>query len=78
MYGYSCRSCCISFNSYIKPQLSRTTTDIHQVVYHLIPTSNHNHNRMVTLLRLVVYHLIPTSNHNYADALYAKQPLYII
>ena len=34
--------CCISFDSYIKPQLIPITTHNNTVVYLLIPTSNHN------------------------------------
>ena len=33
---------CISFNSYIKPQPLEVALRILCVVYHLIPTSNHN------------------------------------
>ena len=33
---------CISFDSYIKPQLDRFNTFGVRVVYLLIPTSNHN------------------------------------
>ena len=33
---------CISFDSYIKPQLLWSTWRCHEVVYLLIPTSNHN------------------------------------
>ena len=33
---------CISFDSYIKPQLTRYLFDESKVVYLLIPTSNHN------------------------------------
>ena len=36
------RLSCISFDSYIKPQLQQHYTDKLQVVYLLIPTSNHN------------------------------------
>ena len=36
------RVCCISFDSYIKPQLIRRYGKRTQVVYLLIPTSNHN------------------------------------
>ena len=35
--------CCISFDSYIKPQLNMWRWDKSNVVYLLIPTSNHNH-----------------------------------
>ena len=34
--------CCISFDSYIKPQLYNTANAFKSVVYLLIPTSNHN------------------------------------
>ena len=34
--------CCISFDSYIKPQRSSFKVVIDLVVYLLIPTSNHN------------------------------------
>ena len=34
--------CCISFDSYIKPQLSAPLLGLCNVVYLLIPTSNHN------------------------------------
>ena len=35
-------SCCISFDSYIKPQPTRILKEYQRVVYLLIPTSNHN------------------------------------
>ena len=35
-------ACCISFDSYIKPQRRQITAYITPVVYLLIPTSNHN------------------------------------
>ncbi len=40
--------CCISYYSYIKPQLRDPMDVDRMVVYHTIPTSNHN-----KLLRLV-------------------------
>ena len=57
---------CISSYSYIKPQLSPTTVWNVSVVYHPIPTSNHNVGGNHHELSLVVYHPIPTSNHNAA------------
>ena len=57
-------TCCISFDSYIKPQLDGTQVIGLEVVYLLIPTSNHNRLALHPILRLVVYLLIPTSNHN--------------
>ena len=56
--------CCISFDSYIKPQLMTWTLSARQVVYLLIPTSNHNLMAVWISVCEVVYLLIPTSNHN--------------
>ena len=56
--------CCISFDSYIKPQQCGDCPQNVDVVYLLIPTSNHNVRVEGLLLRCVVYLLIPTSNHN--------------
>ena len=58
--GVSCLSSC----SYIKPQPHIIHTYLLQVVYHLVPTSNHNQRIMVDKTERVVYHLVPTSNHN--------------
>ena len=68
---------CISFDSYIKPQLSLTRVNIKHVVYLLIPTSNHNLRRSLEILWFVVYLLIPTSNHNMYDARLKAFRLYI-
>ena len=35
-----------------------------RVVYHLVPTSNHNATLSFGGATIVVYHLVPTSNHN--------------
>ena len=56
--------CCISFDSYIKPQLRPESTYLISVVYLLIPTSNHNWRVFQTFKLMAVYLLIPTSNHN--------------
>ena len=56
--------CCISFDSYIKPQLLDKLACFVTVVYLLIPTSNHNIRWVHWKLLRVVYLLIPTSNHN--------------
>ena len=56
--------CCISFDSYIKPQLLPRKALPFSVVYLLIPTSNHNIQRTNEQGNSVVYLLIPTSNHN--------------
>ena len=55
---------CISFDSYIKPQLINFFVHVCIVVYLLIPTSNHNARFDITAQIIVVYLLIPTSNHN--------------
>ena len=57
---------CISFDSYIKPQLLVSKLHKIAVVYLLIPTSNHNITQTDMFWRSVVYLLIPTSNHNFA------------
>ena len=57
---------CISFDSYIKPQLLLNLNFSLSVVYLLIPTSNHNFAVLLNCWWLVVYLLIPTSNHNNA------------
>ena len=69
--------CCISFDSYIKPQLLSESMFNSSVVYLLIPTSNHNcwANRCST--HQVVYLLIPTSNHNGCMLQFLAEPLYI-
>ena len=55
---------CISFDSYIKPQLGFLLIMFRSVVYLLIPTSNHNSGKSIVPVLAVVYLLIPTSNHN--------------
>ena len=42
-------NCCISFDSYIKPQLHVFRNSYQQVVYLLIPTSNHNYANTLSL-----------------------------
>ena len=56
--------CCISFDSYIKPQRLCGLSPTAYVVYLLIPTSNHNLSAFIVVRLCVVYLLIPTSNHN--------------
>ncbi len=58
------QSRCISSYSYIKPQLFPFLHGLESVVYHPIPTSNHNSRPVPSSRYLVVYHPIPTSNHN--------------
>ena len=60
MFLYSC----ISFDSYIKPQLWFYGFVYSAVVYLLTPTSNHNLSENTVFSRCVVYLLTPTSNHN--------------
>ena len=68
---------CISFDSYIKPQLANIMASNLPVVYLLIPTSNHNCEFFGELLRRVVYLLIPTSNHNLCGGKHYCCRLYI-
>ena len=62
--------CCISYYSYIKPQLQQVATLLRAVVYRTIPTSNHNLLVSLVFQISVVYRTIPTSNHNHR-AIYA-------
>ena len=55
---------CISFDSYIKPQLLVVLVLNKEVVYLLTPTSNHNTLSAKSIKESVVYLLTPTSNHN--------------
>ena len=59
--------CCLSSCSYIKPQPLAIAPAMTSVVYHLVPTSNHNELSRLMRTRAVVYHLVPTSNHNRMD-----------
>ena len=71
--------CCISFDSYIKPQQCRFTCRFRLVVYLLIPTSNHNWSHEQPEVVYVVYLLIPTSNHNSHRNLFtAKVVVYLL
>ena len=56
--------CCLSLDSYIKPQPRKAQRTCRWVVYLLIPTSNHNSVTILVVALGVVYLLIPTSNHN--------------
>ena len=56
--------CCISFESYIKPQPLGLRWLNYCVVYLLNPTSNHNQLTNFIVKYGVVYLLNPTSNHN--------------
>ena len=58
--SFSCLSSC----SYIKPQHLMIIYIVRIVVYHLVPTSNHNLDAVQVAEACVVYHLVPTSNHN--------------
>ena len=68
---------CISFDSYIKPQLEPTLILQNRVVYLMIPTSNHNLGIHEGDRREVVYLLIPTSNHNSIVTKLSLNQLYI-
>ena len=76
-YRLSCLQRCISFESYIKPQLAPITPLPAAVVYLLNPTSNHNIFRIKSLMAAVVYLLNPTSNHNLLEITLYLLMLYI-
>ena len=60
----TCLTVVLSLDSYIKPQPQLRRYDRYDVVYLLIPTSNHNSDYEDGRKQNVVYLLIPTSNHN--------------
>ena len=68
---------CISFDSYIKPQRWTPPAVSAPVVYLLIPTSNHNLQKIQDKITAVVYLLIPTSNHNFHLTMIRPFLLYI-
>ena len=68
---------CISFDSYIKPQLSIWESCALTVVYLLTPTSNHNRAAALPSPWWVVYLLTPTSNHNCEPFTPESKKLYI-
>ena len=70
--------CCISYYSYIKPQLFPLALSSLLVVYRTIPTSNHNHRACLPRKIFVVYRTIPTSNHNYMLVWKYIPQLYIV
>ena len=76
-HTYSPASRCISFDSYIKPQLHRRLQCSHLVVYLLTPTSNHNFFPSKSFNADVVYLLTPTSNHNFGTVSFFIVELYI-
>ena len=51
--GYSLTKGCISYYSYIKPQQWCKDTSPSSVVYHTIPTSNHNYHYIFKLLSML-------------------------
>ena len=69
---------CLSSCSYIKPQLAAGVTLASAVVYHLVPTSNHNLSASINFAVKVVYHLVPTSNHNRSLSVFFLCLLFII
>ena len=69
---------CLSSCSYIKPQHVVNSSLHYSVVYHLVPTSNHNYEARYLSRQSVVYHLVPTSNHNLAETCTIVIMLFII
>ena len=71
-------TCCLSSCSYIKPQPCIAYYIERYVVYHLVPTSNHNLSIAILMSTTVVYHLVPTSNHNESARAIFSHELFII
>ena len=69
---------CISFVSYIKPQLRLAICQPFSVVYRSFPTSNHNHDVLLGKDICVVYRSFPTSNHNGLQLIIQIKKLYIV
>ena len=69
--------CCISFVSYIKPQLWWIYFASDCVVYLSFPTSNHNQSCSASRISAVVYLSFPTSNHNWIGKDVCLNVLYI-
>ena len=65
--------CCISFDSYIKPQRCRQAGRLYTVVYLLIPTSNHNRicETLFPILLYIFWFLHQTTTQ---DLLYLLRP----
>ena len=76
--SYANLKSCLSSCSYIKPQLINPMQIYYIVVYHLVPTSNHNVEEVIIAGKKVVYHLVPTSNHNSLQPLDVTAVLFII
>ena len=68
---------CISFVSYIKPQLELMVMIHKHFVYLSFPTSNHNVLELPDSVSFVVYLSFPTSNHNFLGSHVNVAPLYI-
>ena len=66
---------CISYYSYIKPQLQDKMLTSQRVVYRTIPTSNHNSALSLLMYAAVVYRTIPTSNHNFGGISFKECPV---
>ena len=75
---YRIHRSCLSSCSYIKPQQKRIGRAGASVVYHLVPTSNHNNYNAYFQDMVVVYHLVPTSNHNKKEKWKIALKLFII
>ena len=69
---------CISFYSYIKPQLKDDHGRTQNVVYRSIPTSNRNDSWSLRVRLKVVYRSIPTSNRNERSGRSQIRKLYIV
>ena len=71
-------ACCISYYSYIKPQLASKTTRRNTGCISYYSYIKPQHVGNLTFRYLVVYRTIPTSNHNKITCFIVKHPLYIV
>ena len=69
--------CCLSLDSYIKPQPQALADSMKQGCLSLDSYIKPQHNLFVKMIVEVVYLLIPTSNHNRGGAECAVKRLFI-
>ena len=77
MSVHKIKYCCISFDSYIKPQLRPRPQSVRSVVYLLIPTSNHNMIRPFLCFRWLYIFWFLHQTTTLVDYASYNTPLYI-
>ena len=69
---------CLSSCSYIKPQQYRRDTEYTEVVYHLVPTSNHNKIQRIQNIQRLFIILFLHQTTTYKTAFFSVPSLFII